>query len=140
MVARIVNKILLLVAALILTTSCDKGNGFNKDELRYDTVCLKVKGVSVFKYEPKTCQMAFNRGRAQFRCGTDTMSDYFIVDLDSVPSEEKQTVSGSLEWTTVDDVVTMGGLSFSVEGISPDGTVWLWCAKQKITAVIRLLN
>lgn len=125
--------------SLLLGTGCNR-DGFSKSDFEITEVCLKVKGVEVFGYVSGASQMALNRGRKEFRAGTDTMSDYFLLKMSELPREDGQVLTGSLQWTTADDTVTRTGLSFKVERVGSDGTVWLWCAAQKITVVMKLLN
>ena len=128
-----------LLAFALLAAGCNR-DGFSKSDLEITNVCLKVKGVVAYEYIPEATQIAFNRGRKEFRAGTDTMSDYFLLRMSDVPRENGQVFTGYLQWTTDDDIVTRSNLSFKVERIGDDGTVWLWCAAQKITVVIKLLN
>lgn len=136
---RYLHIILALGLALLLGTGCNR-DGFNKADFEITDVCLKVKGSVVFSYVPEASQMAFNRGRKEFRAGTDTMSDYFLLKMSELPAENGQVLTGSLQWTTTDDVVTRSSLPFKVERIADDGTVWLWCESQRITVVMKLLN
>ena len=131
--------LLALFAALMVFPACNR-DGFNKADFELTDVCLKVKGTIVYQYVSGASQMAFNRGRKEFRAGTDTMSDYFLLTMSEVPHEDGQTLTGSLQWTTDDDTPHMTGLSFKVERIGDDGTVWLWCPSQKILVVMKLLN
>jgi hypothetical protein len=128
-----------LLAIALLAAACNR-DGFSKSDLEITDVCLKVKGIVTYSYAPGSSQIAFNRGRKEFRAGTDTMSDYFLLKLSEVPHENGQVLTGFLQWTTDDDIVTRSGLSFKVERIGDDGTVWLWCAAQKITVVMKMLN
>lgn len=128
-----------ILALALLAAGCNR-DGFSKADLEIKDVCLKVKGEEVFSYIPYATQLSLNRGRKEFRAGTDTMSDYFLLKMSELPREHGQVFTGSLQWTTADDVVTRTGLSFKVEKVGDDGTVWLWCAAQKITVVMKLLN
>lgn len=128
-----------LIAAMLLPVSCGKGDGFDKSELKTSDVCLKVKGEAVFIYQSSTCQMAFNRGRKEFHAGLDNMSDYFSIKLSEIPSDAGQTLTASLTWTTSDDVRSLQSQSFKVEEIADDGTVWLWCERQKTLVVMKIL-
>ena len=128
-----------LLAALVAFPACNR-DGFNKADFELTDVCLKVKGTLVYQYVSGSSQMALNRGRKEFRAGTDTMSDYFRLTLSELPRENGQTMTGSLQWTTSDNTPSLSGLSFKVERIGDDGTVWLWCPSQKILVVMKLLN
>ena len=131
--------ILCFLLSLAFLSGCNR-DGFSKSELESPDVRLSVKGSEVFGYVAGSSQMALNRGRKEFRAGTDTMSDYFLLRMSELPRETGQALTGTLQWTTSDDIVNRSGLSFKVERIADDGTVWLWCASQKITVVMRLLN
>ena len=128
-----------LLAIVLLAAACNR-DGFSKSDLEITDVCLKVKGIVTYSYAPGSSQIAFNRGRKEFRAGTDTMSDYFLLKLSEVPHENGQVLTGFLQWTTDDDIVTRSGLSFKVERMGDDGSVWLWGAAQKITVVMKMLN
>lgn len=130
----------LLLFAVIPICGCTVKDGFDRKDFEASDVCLRVKGEDVFTYIPGSNQMAFNRGKKQFRAGTDTMSDYFIINFSSLPSGEGDVVTASLKWTTHDDIVTQNGLSFKVVEVSSDGKIWLWCARQRITVVMRMLD
>ena len=132
-------KILILTLLALLTlSSCESRDGFGAEDFDSSDVCLRVKGKMVFEYVPQSCQIAFNRGRKEFRAGTDTMSDYFLLKLSSIPWEPGQVVSASLQWTTSDNMVSLDKLNFEVEDVRDDGKMWLWCPSQKINVVIRL--
>ena len=124
---------------LVLGTGCSR-DGFDKSDFEITDVCLKVKGSVVYSYVGGASQMALNRGRKEFRAGTDTMSDYFLLKMSELPRENGQVLTGTLQWTTDDDVVTRNSLSFKVERIADDGMAWLWCEAQRITVVMKLLN
>ena len=136
---RNVFRIICALCLVLAAAGCNR-DGFNKSDLEISDVCLRVKGEEVFGYIPYATQMSLNRGRKEFRAGTDTMSDYFLLKMSELPREHGQVFTGTLQWTTADDIVTRTGLSFKVEKVGDDGTVWLWCAAQKITVVMKMLN
>jgi hypothetical protein len=136
---RNVFRIICALCLVLSAAGCNR-DGFNKSDLEITDVCLRVKGEEVFAYIPYATQMSLNRGRKEFRAGTDTMSDYFLLKMSELPREHGQVFTGTLQWTTADDIVTRTGLSFKVEKVGDDGTVWLWCAAQKITVVMKMLN
>jgi hypothetical protein len=136
---RNVFRIICALCLVLSAAGCNR-DGFNKSDLEITDVCLRVKGEEVFGYIPYATQMSLNRGRKEFRAGTDTMSDYFLLKMSELPREHGQVFTGTLQWTTADDIVTRTGLSFKVEKVGDDGTVWLWCAAQKITVVMKMLN
>lgn len=137
---RIFNIGLVLLCALALTVTACNRDGFDKADFEITGACLKVKGAVVYEYTAGASQMALNRGHKQFWAGSDTMSDYFLLRMSELPKEDGQVLTGNLQWTTDDDVVSRNSLSFKVERIADDGTVWLWCAAQQIMVVMKLLN
>jgi len=101
---------------------------------------LQVDGRTVLTYEPATWQCSFNRDRGIFRVHTDTMSDYWVVELDRIPASVGQKVRGNIGWTDKSDVVSKEGLTFSVEKMQEDGMLWLWCRREKIAVVVQILE
>lgn len=99
---------------------------------------LRVKGEVMFKYDPLTCQTAFNRERCEFRVHTDNMSDYYSVRLNLVPTAEGQKAKGDITWTSRSDVVTRKDLAFQVKKVDRSGRFWLWNRKEQIGVVIHI--
>ena len=131
---------LFVMLMVVVLSGCNR-DGFSKSDFEIKDVCLKVKGTVVYSHVPGASQVALNRGRKEFWAGTDTMSDYFrLSGMSELPKQNGQTLTGSLQWTTADDSPRLTGLSFKVERIGDDGTVWLWCSAQKILVVMKLLN
>lgn len=131
-----------LVAALLgclLLSSCS-GSKVDPEFVVTSDCNLRVKGAVVFKYDPLTCQSAFNRSKNEFRVHTDNMSDYYCVQLRSVPTAEGQKVRGDITWTSRSDVVTRKDLTFQVKKTDRSGRLWLWCRKEQIGAVIQVLD
>ena len=125
--------------ALACLTGCQGGGKVEPEFLSSEDICLRVKGTVIFSYNPLTCQLAFNRHDCEFRVHTDTMSDYYCVTLDAIPSAVDQKIDGTLSWTSSSSIIHKD-LSFQVEKISSDGCVWLWNRKDKIGAVIKILD
>ena len=104
------------------------------DDFKFDsTIRMEIKGYTVFRYNPLTCQIGFNRERSEFRIHTDNMSDFFIIRLDEMPSAEGQIVNGATSWTTGDDLHTKK-TSFEVIRLE-GGKIWLWSPSTRIAAV-----
>lgn len=101
---------------------------------------LRVRDEAVFKYDPLNWQVAFNRKRCEFRVHTDNMSDYYCVRLDCVPTAEKQRAKGSIEWTSKSSVNSHKDLVFIVERVDNTGRIWLWSKKERIGAVVQVLD
>ena len=132
----------IYLAALLLAvlfSSCT-GNKVDPEFVATSDFSLKVKDDMVFKYDPLTCQVAFNRERGEFRVHTDNMSDYYCLNLRFVPTGGGQKGKGDITWTNRSDVVTRNDLAFVVKKVDRTGRMWLWCRKERIGAVIQVLD
>ena len=129
----------VLVLAAALFSSCS-GNKVDPEFVATSDFSLKVKDDMIFKYDPLTCQVAFIRERGEFRVHTDNMSDYYCLTLKFVPTGEGQKVKGDITWTNRSDVVTKSDLAFVVKKVDRNGKMWLWCRKERIGAVIQVLD
>ena len=130
---------MLLLASVLLAVSCDNTK-VDPEFIATADFGLKVKDQTVFTYDPLTCQVAFNREKCEFRVHTDNMSDYYCLNLKSVPTAEDQKVKGDIRWTNRSDVVTLKDLTFVVKKVDRTGKMWLWCRKERIGAVIQALD
>jgi len=128
-----------ILAAAFLLSSCS-GSKVDPEFVATTDFSLKVKDETVFRYDPLTCQVAFNREKREFRVHTDNMSDYYCVTLRSVPTAEDQKVKGSVTWTSRSDINTRSDLAFVVRKVDRTGRMWLWCRKERIGAVIQVLD
>ena len=101
---------------------------------------LSVRGEDIFTFNEMNCQLGFNGRKAEFRMHTDNMSEYFIADLDRIPSSIGERVTAeSLWWTTQSDVELKTNVALDVLKIE-DGTIWLWDSREQISAVVRILE
>ena len=132
-------KLWIILFFCLALTGCQRGGKVDSEFIGSNDICLRVKGSTVFTYNPLTCQLAFNRRNCEFRVHTDTMSDYYCVTLDAIPSSEDQKIDGSLCWTSSSSILHKD-CTFRVEKISTDGCVWLWDRKDKIGAVVKILD
>lgn len=132
-------KYLLILFACLALAGCQGGGKVEPEFLNSSDICLRVNGSAVFTYSPLTCQLAFNRRNCEFRVHTDTMSDYYCVTLDAIPSAVDQKIDGTVCWTNSSSIIHKD-CTFRVEKISADGCVWLWNRKDKIGAIVKILD
>lgn len=132
-------KLVTILLALVCIAGCQGGGKVEPEFLSGDEICLRVNGSVIFTYDPLTCQLAFNRRKCEFRVHTDTMSDYYGVTMDAMPSAVDQKINGTVSWTNSSSIIHKD-LAFRVEKISSDGRVWLWNRKAKIGAVVKILD
>jgi len=131
-------RLIPLLLTLAVLASC-KDDRYLPAFTGAENVCLMQKGKVLCTYDPATYQIGFNRNQGQFRVHTDNMSDYFIVNVDSVPSELGQEVNGSIIWTTATDIFTKRDITLELVRVEGD-KLWLWASQGQIGAVVRVLE
>ena len=133
-------RIIILLSALLppLLQGCNPRQDMEA-MLSDGTVRLSVKGSEKMVYNPLTCQMAFNRQKCTFRVLTDSMSDYFSLSLDALPTTQGEEVCGSISWTEQDRVESKNEVALSVVKLQGD-KVWLWDDDQRILCVFKVLE
>jgi len=126
----------LLLSALF---SCGRVAEMDAALLESETLCLKIKDRMIFTFDEETHQTGYNATLHQFRMGNDDMSEYVVLTCSGALVSGK-AVEASMEWTVNNSIQTHDGISFKVEKMSDDGTVWLWSATDRIAAVVKILN
>lgn len=128
--------ILLLTATLLCSCNDDR---FVSAFVEDDSIRLVENSKVVFTYDPLTCQMGFNRDRAEFRVHTDNGSDFYTLSLSAMPRWKGQEVRGTLVWTTATDINTKRNVTFTVERVEGD-RIWLWTGNGRVGVVVRVLD
>ncbi len=103
------------------------------------TVRLELEGDKVFTYEETFCQLAYNEKRCEFRAHTDTMLDYFVLTMDSVPNAEGQLVNARIVWSTQFGERSKENITLEAVRISGD-VIWLCDESCRNAVVIRTLE
>lgn len=131
-------KYLVLIAAIAAIASSCGEHTYTPEFLTDDTIRLENSRETVLIYDPNTCQYSYNVQRCEFRCHKDNMSDWFFIDLISMPEAEKTTVTASrLEWTTPKGMNQVRK-NISFEVVKLDGTrIWLWNSGESIKIALR---
>lgn len=130
----------VLSAAVMVMIAASCQGKVDPEFISGETSGLKVKESVIHEYDPLAWQYSFNREKCEFRAHTDNMSDYYCLTLNCVPTSEGQKAKGSITWTSRSDVITRKGLTFSVERVDRSGHLWLWCKKERIGAVVQILD
>lgn len=130
-------KAIIALASLIMLCSCN-GNVDLPMFVEDDCVRLVFGRTEPFRFNPLSCQLAFNRDRCEFRAHTDNMSDFFIAKFDSVPEHENQEVVATVIWTTDASVETRKNVTLKVVGLEGD-KVWLWGESARLAMTIQIL-
>jgi len=126
----------LLLAGLF---SCGRVAEMDAALLESETLCLKIKDRMAFTFDENSHQTGYNATLHQFRMGNDDMSEYVVLTC-SGPLQTEKSVTASMEWTENNSIQKHDGISFKVEKMSEDGTVWLWSATDRVAAVVKILN
>jgi len=126
------------LAFVIILAGCGENGTYTPEFLTDDTLRLAVGKEEIISYDPLTCQYAYNTEKLEFRLHTDNMSDYFIVRLQSEPTEEDQVVTaGLVRWTSrsgADEV--RKNIALQVVKMEGD-VVWLWNSRESIKMTAR---
>lgn len=128
----------ILVSLLLLALSCVEQGTYTPEFLTDATLRMAVGNTEIITYNPLNCQYAYNSDNLEFRLHTDNMSDYFIIRLQSEPTEEDQMVTaGLLRWTspTGADEVRKNIVLQVVK--MEDDVVWLWYSRESIKMTVR---
>lgn len=129
-------KMTILLTVAMLVTGCTIYD-IEQILLQRDDVSLTCKGNLQFSYDEKTCQMAYNNARNEFRVHDDAIANWFTIRCYSDPATEGQTLKADLSWTTSTDTKTQKGLEFMVKQVGPDGKIWMWNDSARIGVVVR---
>lgn len=125
------------LAALMSIAAC-RDNIF-PEFVSDSNVHLEMNGVTMLQYDEATCQMGFNRERRQFRMCTDSMSDYFSITMNMIPTAQDEKIKGDLVWTTSRDVMSRKNIVLEVVK-TEDDKFWLWNEQERIALVIEILD
>ena len=130
--------ILAFALLLVALPACIEEGTYTPEFLTDSTLRMAVGKTNIITYNPLTCQYAFNSDNMEFRLHTDNMSDYFIVRLQSEPTEEDQMVTaGLVRWTspTGADEIRKNIVLQVVK--MEDDVVWLWNSRESIKMTVR---
>ncbi|MBP9998903.1 MAG: hypothetical protein KBS67_06635 [Bacteroidales bacterium] len=130
---------LLFTAFAVLISSCTRPDVVPEGFLMDDCVRLEMNGKDLFRYNEDRCQLYFNRNAHGFGAHTDTMSDYFFLRLDGIPSGMDEELIGFLRWTTDRDEPSRDGITLRVVKLQGD-KFWLWDYSGRTGIVIRVLE
>ncbi|MCQ2182876.1 MAG: hypothetical protein MJY89_05680 [Bacteroidales bacterium] len=129
--------ILLISLLSCFLISCREEN-INEEFILDSEVRMEVNGTEIFRFNPITCQESFNLDNCSFCVGTDTMSDFFSVKLNTLPTQEGQIVFGFIRWTTPTSISTKDNVTLEVIKLEGD-KVWLWSTSTRMGMVVRFL-
>ena len=132
-------KILLAALVLVSGCTCEKQKEDLTAFMADTTVRLSRSGTPQFVYDARTCQLGFNRSRCEFSAFKDDQTDYFILTLDSIPTQEDEEVHGSLSWTTSSNISILKDIALEAVRIEGD-RIWFWCSAMNLGAVVRVLE
>lgn len=101
---------------------------------------LSVKGKVIAEYDPYSWQIGYSPSLCEFKVCNDSMSEYYTLRCNRLPSGTGDVLTCDIEWTTYSDIKNKKKLEFKVvkEDLST-GTFWLWCSSARIGAAVRKL-
>lgn len=129
-----------MIAALLTLTGCQEQNHPDEAFMNSTQIGLTVDGLDKVIYNPVTFQLGYSETLREFRVHTDKMDEYFYLTCSEIPSKVGQSIKCELKCQASNYSLAQSNLSFKVEQIGSDGTVWLWCSKKKIGIRVRILN
>lgn len=103
------------------------------------TVRLELDGNKVFSYDEADCQLAFNESRCEFRAHSDTMLDYFVLQLSEIPNKTGTAVTANIRWSTLYGESEKENVTLETKRISGD-IIWLCDASRHTAVVVRVLE
>lgn len=128
-----------IMAAMAIASACTQGTTHLDSFVKDDTVRLEMDGTKVFVYDDTTCQLSFNRQHGSFRAHTDTMLDYFVVELDAIPQHEGATATADIFWSSTDGEKSRKKITLEAKRVKGD-LIWLCDDSRRIAAVVRVLE
>lgn len=131
--------LMILFTALAAMVSCIRPDTVPDTFLADDCVRLEMNGKELFRYSEDSCQLYFSRSDSGFGAHTDTMSDYFFLRLNGIPSGMDQEFTAYLKWTTSRDEPSKDGITLRVVKLQGD-KLWLWDHSGRTGAVVRVLE
>lgn len=129
----------LYVLIQLLVSSC---MSYDMDEilLTRDDISMTLKGDLCVAFDPLTCQLGYNPDKNEFRVYDDVIGNFFVLRCNKTPDTEGMTLTATINYTTSSSTTSLSGLSFSVERLDSDGTVWMWNSSKKIGIVVKKLK
>lgn len=104
-----------------------------------NTVRLELDGACIFRYNEKTCQLAYNEQHCEWRAHTDSMLDFFVLTLDGIPEKAGTQYNASLLWSTTSGERTKTNITLNTVRIEGD-VVWLCDESCRNAVVVRILE
>ena len=136
-----IGAILPAMLLLLLLQGCGSGSRMDPQLYEGDNICLKIKDNVIFTLDPQKDQCGFCRQKGEFRASDDAMNEYFVITCDPLPTKEGLSVNANMEWTWRGNVQKREGIRFKVEKVDDASSlVWLWSSKDKVGAVVRMLD
>ena len=122
----------------LFAAACEPQGIYTPEFLTDASLRMEVGKQQIFNFNPLSCQLACNVERKEFRMHTDTMSEYVLLTLSSLPSEEGEILTASqLIWTSP------GGAdetrkNIALEVVKLEGDIaWLWNSRESIRMTVR---
>ena len=129
-------RLLYILMSLYILAGCASDN-MEAPFMESSAISLTWKGSVQVLYNSKTCQLAFNESKKEFRVYDDRLADWFTLRCDEIPTQEGQNITADVTWTGERSPKIFNEEPFTVRKVSEDGRVWLWSSKNKIGIIIK---
>lgn len=124
-------------AAVLMLSACQKTK-VDQDFLNDNKLRLVENGRTIHSFNPLTWQVAYSEDKMEFRVFNDTMSDYYVLTCQELPTFVGQEIKASLKWSGA-TISSRNNITFRVEKTDPRGRIWLWSKKSKIAVSVMAL-
>lgn len=132
-------KFVILCIGIAAAIACLPQNTISDGFLDDKRIRLEYRGKEMFVYDEDNCQLSYSMQKAIFGVHTDTMSDYFFLEMSEVPSSIGQEVKARIVWTTERDEESKNDITLQVMKLQGD-RIWLWDSSDRIGVVTRVLE
>lgn len=129
-----------VIAAIAILTGCHKEYEPDQNFMNTVGLGLTANGQEKFIYNPVSYQLGYSETLKEFRIHNDDMNEYLFLTCSEIPAKAGQSIICDLKCLSSDYSLSHRGISFKVEQIASNGTVWLWCGKKNIGVKVKILN
>lgn len=131
-------RLILVLFSLLLLSGCKQERPYESFILRED-FCIETGGAACFVYKPETCQLFYSHDTRCFRAGTDTMSDFYEVTVNTIPAFVGQTVQGSVSWACASSTGNRKNITLEAMRVEGD-KIWLWSSQAQLGVVVQFFD
>lgn len=145
---------IILFAILLVSAACtDPNNVADVDVFRErKDICVVVGRKVMIDFESGNIQTSFNEAKHLYRAGrpvvqldstsgkmVETVEEYFVLSLQTVPGEAGATMAGSLHLKAASLSSGFRTYTVNLEVLKKEGSLaWFWDPSQKVGVIARI--